>query len=123
MSTEAMPPLPEQAATTVGLGRVYTAEQMHAYARTYAADLERRLQEAGRWISVEERMPPKNEEVLIAFRDVPLPATGQYTASPHDTWGWCFPRENDPEETGPITHWQPLPPPPSAAAAAGKEKE
>lgn len=61
------------------------------------------------WISVEERMPAKGVEVLIAFRDSPLPATGQYTASDHDTWGWCFPRENDPDDTGPITHWMPLP--------------
>jgi hypothetical protein len=71
-------------------------------------------QDAARWISVDERKPPKYEEVLIAFRDTPLPATGQYTASPHDTWGWSFPSENDPEDTGPITHWMPLPEPPSS---------
>lgn len=76
------------------------------------------------WISVDERMPPKFEEVLIAFRDVSLPATGQYTASSHDTWGWCFPSENDPEDTGPITHWMPIPEhpaPPTLPTEAQKE--
>lgn len=63
----------------------------------------------GQWVSVEERKPDKFVEVLIAFRDTPLPATGQYTASEHDTWGWSFPAENDPEDTGPITHWMELP--------------
>lgn len=67
------------------------------------------------WINAETQKPPLNTEVLIAFRDSSLPATGQYTASVYDTWGWCFPGENDPEETGPITHWMPLPPPPSGA--------
>lgn len=61
------------------------------------------------WVDVNVRKPEKNVEVLIAFRDTPLPCTGQYTASNHDTWGWCFPSENDPDETGPITHWRPLP--------------
>lgn len=70
------------------------------------------------WVRVEDRMPEKNVEVLIAFRDTPLPATGQYTASPHDTWGWCFPKENDPEETGPVIAWMPLPEHPSEVAAA-----
>lgn len=65
------------------------------------------------WIRVDERNPEKNVEVLIAFRDTPLPATGQYTASPHDTWGWSFPAENDPDDTGPIIAWQPLPEHPS----------
>lgn len=61
------------------------------------------------WIDVNDRKPEKNVEVLLAFRDTPLPATGQYTASDQDTWGWCFPKENDPDECGPVTHWQPLP--------------
>jgi len=61
------------------------------------------------WIDVNVRKPEKNVEVLIAFRDTPLPATGQYTAHPRDTWGWSFPSENDPDDTGPITHWLPLP--------------
>lgn len=61
------------------------------------------------WIDVNDRKPEKNVEVLLAFRDTPLLATGQYTASDQDTWGWCFPKENDPDECGPVTHWQPLP--------------
>lgn len=65
------------------------------------------------WIDVDVRKPEKNVEVLIAFRDTPLAATGQYTASPHDTWGWSFPSENDPDDTGPVIAWQPLPEHPS----------
>lgn len=70
-----------------------------------------------KWVSVEESLPVKNTEVLIAFRDSTLPATGQYTASKHNTDGWCFPGENDPEEVGPITHWMPLPDPPTPTFA------
>jgi len=71
------------------------------------------------WISVDDRLPTQNVEVLIAFRDSSLPATGQYTASRRDMWGWCFPSENDPDETGPITHWMPLPPAPAAQSQGG----
>lgn len=85
-----------------------------------AADMLRALtkpteQAPARWINADERKPPKNVEVLIAFRDSPLPATGQYTASDRDTWGWSFPAENDPDDCGPITHWMPLPEHPDAA--------
>lgn len=71
------------------------------------------------WISVEDRLPAKHEEVLIAFQDISLPSTGQYTGSPRDMpGGWCYPAENagtandgsDPV----VTHWMPLPAAPSA---------
>ncbi len=61
------------------------------------------------WISCAAKLPPKFEEVLIAFRDSSLPATGQYTESERDNDGWCYPSENDPDEVGPVTHWMPLP--------------
>ena len=64
-----------------------------------------------KWIKVSDQLPAKFVEVLIVFRDVTLPSTGQYTNSKHDHDGWCFPSENDPEETGPVTHWMPLPEP------------
>lgn len=84
------------------------------------AALTTRAPDAG-WVKVCERLPEKNVEVLIAFRDVSLPATGQYTASPHDTWGWCFPGENDPEDTGPVIAWQPLPAHPTLPAPPAPE--
>lgn len=71
------------------------------------------------WIACVDAMPPKNTEVLIKFRDTPLPSTGQYTASPFDNDGWCYPKENDPEEVGPVTNWMPLPPPPGIVGKEG----
>lgn len=91
----------------LAFGRLGDSPVLAEFARAIEALV--RAECVPQWISVDERKPEKNIEVLIAFRDVTLPATGQYTASPHDTWGWCFPKENDPEDTGPITHWMPLP--------------
>lgn len=71
------------------------------------------------WTVCADTLPPKNTEVLIKFRDTPLPSTGQYTASPFDNDGWCYPKENDPEEVGPVTHWMPLPPPPGIVGKEG----
>lgn len=72
------------------------------------------------WISVEERLPPINTEVLVAFDGISLASTGQYTGHPKDKGGWCYPSENygtcddggDPK----VTHWMPLPSAPSAQA-------
>lgn len=54
-----MPPLPEPAGNIEHWQRPtidgWSADQMHAYARTYAAELERRLQDAGR--PVAQRCP------------------------------------------------------------------
>ncbi len=80
----------------------------------------------GGWISVEERLPPKNTEVLIAFKAVTIPATGQYTGSPHDRDGWCYPAENSPTFQGDdpddwtVTHWMPLPDTPFEIALAAR---
>jgi hypothetical protein len=81
---------------------------------------EAELQEATQWVDVNERKPEKFEEVLIAFAgQFSIAATGQYTASPHDHGGWCYPAENhganDAGEGWPtVTHWQRLPVVPEA---------
>jgi hypothetical protein len=67
--------------------------------------------EAVGWVSVEERLPPKYEEVLVAFAELPVASTGQYTDSPHDHDGWCYPAENADWGGGwpKVKWWQPLP--------------
>lgn len=77
------------------------------------------------WISVDERLPEKNTEVLICFAELSIPSTGRYTASALDHEGWCYPRENhlwpgerpDFEDGGlpTVTHWMPLPAAPGPA--------
>ena len=81
--------------------------------------------QAGRWVSVEERLPAKNTEVLICFAESTLPSTGQYTGHAADPAGWCYPKESYlwpgeseklPDGGAPtVTHWMPLPPLPTSA--------
>ncbi len=63
-----------------------------------------------RWISVEERLPEPNIEVLVAFADDTVAGTSQWcrVKSP-DIMGWLGPAENKGKV---ITHWMPLPPNP-----------
>lgn len=66
------------------------------------------------WISVKDRLPRKHTEVLIAFAgQVSLASTGQWTDSPNDRNGWCYPVENNGachDGSDPVvTHWMPLP--------------
>jgi hypothetical protein len=77
--------------------------------------------DAARWVSVDERLPEKFTEVLIAFAgQIAIAATGQYTASVHDKHGWSYPSENNgtcDDGSDPIvTHWMPLPDAPAAMA-------
>ena len=77
------------------------------------------------WISVKDRLPEKNTEVLICFAELSIPSTGKYTASALDHEGWCYPQENrlwpgehpDFEDGGSptVTHWMPLPAAPGPA--------
>ena len=70
------------------------------------------------WISVKDRLPEKNTEVLICFAELSIPSTGRYTASALDHEGWRYPQENhiwpgehpDFEDGGSptVTHWMPL---------------
>ena len=70
-----------------------------------------------RWISVDDRLPEKFTEVLVAFKDCTLPACAQYTNNPHDIDGWCYPAENRGDGFDwTITHWMPLPITPAEAA-------
>ena len=77
------------------------------------------------WVSVEERLPAKNTEVLICFAESPLPSTGQYTGHAEDPAGWCYPKESYlwpgeseklPDGGAPtVAHWMPIPPHPTSA--------
>ena len=77
------------------------------------------------WVSVDERLPAKNTEVLICFAESPLPSTGQYTGHAEDPAGWCYPKESYlwpgeseklPDGGAPtVTHWMTLPLPPTSA--------
>ena len=81
------------------------------------------------WVSVEERLPAKNTEVLICFAESPLPSTGQYTGHAEDPAGWCYPKESYlwpgeseklPDGGAPtVTHWMPIPPLPTSAEGVG----
>lgn len=75
------------------------------------------------WVSVSDRLPEKHTEVLVAFKGISLPSTGQYTGHPRDVEGWCYPSENNDlidDDKGPVvTHWMPLPLTPHEAAAPG----
>lgn len=76
------------------------------------------------WVDVKRRLPRKNTEVLVFFKESSLPSTGQYTGRASDHKGWCYPKENRlwpgdhpdfPNGGWPtVTHWMPLPPPPAA---------
>ncbi len=97
--------------------------------RDYAAQYTGRGDDCGRlarmvvnaltWIPVTERLPERYKEVLVAFAgQCALAATGQYTGSPMDQQGWCYPAENrDCTDSGNdpvVTHWMPLPDVPKA---------
>ena len=83
------------------------------------------------WISVKDRLPEKNTEVLICFAELSIPSTGQYTASALDHEGWRYPQENhlwpgerpDFEDGGSptVTHWMPLPAAPGPADGESNE--
>ena len=79
--------------------------------------------DAQRWISVKDQLPEKFVEVLVAFDGLSIASTGQYTASPLDVGGWCYPHENRgacDDGTDPVvTHWMPLPEVPTIDAAKG----
>jgi hypothetical protein len=73
-----------------------------------------------RWISVEERLPDSDVEVLAWISDAPDNSDGQFAEVCHffkEKWTKCCDCDNsDPEAYGhKITHWMPLPSPPSAA--------
>ena len=88
---------------------LYTGEQLVA-----ALTTQPQAQPTG-WIRVEDRLPPKFEEVLVFFRDGTLAATGQYTDNQHDHDGWCYPAECHAEDEWPVvSHWMPLPATPTA---------
>lgn len=79
------------------------------------------------WVSVQDQLPEKYTEVLVAFEGIVLASTGQYTGSIKDVNGWSYPSENrgsTDQGTDPIiTHWMPLPEVPGSLTAQAKEAD
>lgn len=98
---------------TVDTGLYYQPQDAVPLARAILDRLAAPLQQPQEgWVSVDERLPEKFVEVLVAFADRSLPSTGQYTANPNDHDGWCYPKENCDWADGSwptVTHWRPLP--------------
>lgn len=71
--------------------------------------LAREAVEVPQWVSVDERPPPLNTEVLVAFDRIAIPSTAQL-AQCGGLRQWLWPKEND-EADGAlaVTHWMPLP--------------
>lgn len=96
----------------------------HAYELMRSA-LASQSEEQGKdaWISVDDKLPEKNIEVMVFFEGASsLASTGQYTASKFDHDGWCYPKENfdDANDEWPtVTHWMPLPAAPVATPKEG----
>ena len=90
----------------------HTPSEMLAYGDARAAHAVAQIK--ARWVSVKDRLPEKNTEVLIFFKDGGLAATGQYTGSHLDHEGWCYPAENVDDDPPTVSHWMPLPEPPKA---------
>lgn len=67
--------------------------------------------EQSAWISVEDRLPELDKEVLVAWTDGVIGFAMRIESKYHEErWNW------DPVAFGEtITHWQPLPEPPKAA--------
>jgi hypothetical protein len=89
-------------------GRYWNERDAESHAKQFNAAYKQGQQD--RWISVEERLPEPNIEVLVAFADDTVAGTSQWcrVKSP-DIMGWLGPAENKGKV---ITHWMPLPPNP-----------
>ena len=72
------------------------------------------------WISVEQRLPEFNTEVLVAFNETTMPATAQLVriANQPGVTEWLYPAENNMDECPTVSHWLPLPLHPSEKLAA-----
>jgi hypothetical protein len=79
-------------------------------------------------ISVDDELPPKNQEVFICFAGQnTLWSTGQYTGRATDVNGWCYPAENrgmtDDGSDPVVTHWLPMFDVPAGITPTTKEQQ
>lgn len=64
------------------------------------------------WISVEDKLPELNKEVLVVWSDSEIGFASRIKSEcKEERWNWDIATLFD----GKITHWQPLPEPPKAA--------
>lgn len=110
-------------------GTLAAAQSELAYVKErYAQALERErvlLEKlsAGDWISVKDRLPEENAEILYVVwnrREMPYAIRGMRCCDGTDWW-WCN-EDGDYDDTGndpgvsTVTHWMPLPEPPAEVA-------
>jgi Lar family restriction alleviation protein len=78
-------------------------------------------QEQDKWISVDERLPELNQEVLIwcGYRTLAQRSDDQHDPENHQ--GWCVDFDNGNAKA--ISHWMPLPPAPAQLAQSADTAE
>lgn len=88
-----------------GVYRLFTADQMRAYAR---AALAAHPQQG--WQPIETA--PKWKPVLLWWRTAPTPVTGRFVSDEHGEGWMCDGDRILPRNQADCTHWMPLPEPP-----------
>ena len=63
------------------------------------------------WISVNERLPEEDEDVLVMTAEGKFASGGMHVASLDEDGVW-YPSHGDGWEFPDVTHWMPLPEPP-----------
>lgn len=91
---------------TITLDHALTTEEFRDYIQTLINCTEKE-----KWISVENKLPPDGNNVIVAIRD-----TSGDTPFTYTDCGWCLGEKRgwivDNDLHFNVTHWQPLPEPP-----------
>lgn len=128
-----LPELPEPRAIRAGhafpkvYASAYTADQMREYGRACAAAaLQGRGTQEGEpseWISIDERLPEHEAEVLATGFEGNDPSKPRWTQIAHFHKEGSFYDHDTGEAFYPPTHWQPLPAAPRAARVSVEIRE
>jgi hypothetical protein len=66
------------------------------------------------WISVNDRLPEEDEDVLVMTAEGKFASGGMHVASLDEDGVW-YPSHGDGWEFPDVTHWMPLPKPPESS--------